>query len=83
MNLNELIATLTEARDALGGDVAVQIAAQPDWPLRHEVATITWGQFDYDADAQVFIAAGGHPYNQPYAPRTAWDGGEVIDTPEE
>ena len=85
MTIDDLIAELEEARDALGGEAEVRIAYQPSWPLRATVAHVTVpGEDPYeegeqacgqDSDAKmVWLAAGDSlPWDEnPYAPRWAW-----------
>lgn len=93
MNIDDLIQTLEEAREAMGGDADVRIAYQPSWPLRGNVVEVTYNHNgDPDADfapgtpadeAICWLAAGEVGYGEnPYAPRWAWDG-EPVESAEE
>jgi hypothetical protein len=86
MTLNELIEELQDivANDEELGDAPVLLAHQPNWPLAFTVDTITVDHCGFKAEdgeenapVVVWIAEGGHA-GRPYAPKHAWDGGEVF-----
>ena len=80
MKLDDLIAELIDLRDSTEGEVEVRIAVQPSWPLSHELDAITIDHtHSGKRPAVLWLAASeGHPYGEnPYAPKHAWDGGEV------
>jgi len=82
MTLNELIAqlqTMVEQNEILG-EAEVLIAHQPSYPLAVQIDVLTADYTDGDADPVIWIAAGDHPGSKrsPYAPKHAWDGGEVF-----
>jgi hypothetical protein len=84
VTLNELIEELqaiVESDEELG-EAEVQLATQPNYPLAFAIDTVT---ADHCGDAPVvWIAEGGHPREgSPYAPKHAWDGGEVFGDEDE
>jgi hypothetical protein len=68
MKLSELIEMLNDFA-AGGDDPEVLIATQPAWPMQTDIAAVTL------VDGKLFIAEGTPPWDSPYAPRAAWDGG--------
>ena len=70
MTITELIEALEEMLEAAeGADPEVRMATQPSYPLQTTISAVTM------IDGKVFIAEGGQPYDDPYAPRKAWEGG--------
>lgn len=82
MNLRELIEELEEVLSAVESsgtatDCEVLLATQPSWPLAFALDTITLDSSD-EGKPVLWLAEGGHPHGRsPYAPKHAWDGGEV------
>ena len=75
MELNELIETLEEFRDSpQGASLELKVAQQPGWPLAASVETVTrigntlWIATREDGD---------------YAPKSAWEGGDLDADPED
>ena len=79
MTLNELIEELQDiaAQNEEAGEMEVYGAIQPNYPIAVEVDTVT---VDHTGkEPIVWIATGSSPYNiNPYAPKHAWEGGEVF-----
>ena len=70
MTITELIDEL-ETHLANHGDINVLLAWQPNYPLQAHIETITTVNSD-----TLYLAQGHHP-DDPYAPREAWEGGDV------
>jgi hypothetical protein len=77
MKLVELIAELEHLAEYAGEDAEVMIATQPSYPLQAYVATVTL------VGDTIYIAEGGQPWSDPYAPRAAWEGGLAISEDED
>jgi hypothetical protein len=76
MTVNELIEALQEFvdMDEEYGELEVRLATQPNWPIRGSVAATTVAT--HDGQRYLWLAEGGVGYDEnPYAPRTAWEGG--------
>ena len=72
MTVQEMIDHLSE----LDPDAPVRLATQPSWPLAFEVASVGPVEDPYTGEQvgdTVWIVEGGSWYQQPYAPRAAWD----------
>lgn len=78
MKVQDLIDQLTELDMP---DAELRLAVQPSWPLRHSIDAVA---FD-ESEQHVWLAAAeGHPWDEsPYAPRSAWQGGEIVDDDDE
>lgn len=75
---------LIEYLEAYDGDAEVRLAMQPEWPLAFRVAGVMSADEiaaesdepeDEPTEAEepvVWIAAGSHPSDNPYAPKGAW-----------
>lgn len=77
MKINELIAELEHLAEYAGEDAEVRAAIQPSWPLQVYVENVTL------IGGTVFIATGSSPWDEPYAPRAAWEGGLGLDDDED
>jgi len=85
MNLRTLIEQLKDVRDALeDGDsteVAVRIAFQPNWPLALDLVDLTLISNERGRNKGkpvLWLAVAETTTDKdPYAPRRAWEGGEV------
>lgn len=81
--LYEELCDILEANPEVS-DRPVRLATQPNYPLAFEVDTVTLDTTKGEDNAIIWIAEGGHPQNSsPYAPRHAWDGGEVYEEQDE
>ena len=84
MTIDELIQRLEEYRDDLGGDVAVRLMTQQNWPFENEIIGLTSGEEirdaaddeepndkeeDADEDQVVFIVEG---QQRCYGTKRAW-----------
>jgi hypothetical protein len=69
MKIRELIAELEHLAEYTDEDADVMMAQQPNWPLQSHIATVTL------VGTTIYIAEGHSPYDAPYAPRAAWEGG--------
>jgi len=80
MTINKLVERLEEYRDLLGGDAAVRLMTQQNWPFENEIVGICSGDEinacddeddnDVDEDDVVFIVEG---QQRCYGSSRAWD----------
>jgi len=80
MTIDELIGRLEEYRDVLGGDTAVRLMTQQNWPFENEIAGLASGgeingrddpeDEDVDDDRVVFIVEGRQ---LGYGSKRAWE----------
>ena len=77
MKVREMIELLEELLEEAGvEDADLMLAHQPSWPLATYASNPTFVR------GKVWIPEGGSPYDAPYAPRAAWEGG-VVDEDED
>jgi hypothetical protein len=87
MNLRELYEELGELigslEDGEADGIEVLLAHQRNYPLAFSLETITHDMTEPEKPV-LWLAEGGHPDERsPYAPRHAWDGGEVFPDDDE
>jgi hypothetical protein len=78
MTVGDLRALLENLDD----EAEVRLATQPSWPLAFHLAGVTTSQELFEREQEVFadedtsevvwLVAGDHPSDSPYAPREAW-----------
>ena len=75
MTINELIEELRYLADMYDmGEMDVRVAHQPQWPLAETISAITVAEKDGERKCWLATYPVGR-YENPYAPRTAWEGG--------
>lgn len=62
------VAQLIDMLEQCDLNATVMLATQPSWPLQAYVLGVHVAD-----DGKVYVVEGGHPQDQPYAPRAAWD----------
>ena len=78
MTLDELIERLEEYRDELGGDAAVRLMTQSNWPFENSIAGLASGaeineepdDEDVDEDQVVYVVEG---QQLGYGSKRAWE----------
>jgi hypothetical protein len=80
MTIDELIERLEDYRETLGGDTAVRLMTQQNWPFENEIVGLASGEEinerddgedeDVDDDRVVFIVEG---QQRGYGSKRAWD----------